>query len=640
MSAPEELRLINEIAHKLEYAIKTAQKPAPVAYLGSGLLDPALLRSVHALYQPQGADQLYERIMDLVLQVTGAERGFFMLVEEGRKLRYKVGRSIDRQTLEHESDTSRTVIKSVMQTGTPVLVGDGGPQKPLTSSSIRGLRLRSIACAPLLFPGTDGQRAVGGVIYIDARALVTVFDQTSLDLLMAIADQAVTAMTMQSEQARWRGIDPDAGKLQQNFERLLEVGRAISSTLVLDDLLGLVMEKVLELTRADRGFLMLLEEGTSEPAFKIGLTWNKQDGPARRLRRLTEDMFVFSRTVCRRALEERGPVVLQDVMADGGGDASLSMVEMELSSVMVAPLLEKGQVLGLIYVDSKASNKSFGESDVRLFEALAGQAAIGLKNALLYSRVAEQKRVESEIEIAAEMQRDLCPKHIPRIQGLELCGHMAPAREVGGDYYDFVPDTEAPEQVLSIVVGDVSGKGLGAGMVAVMARCFLRSMLGAYGPEDPSRLLGYLHATLQGELKPGKFMTMLLLVWEAARSTLRYAAAGHENLIVWRAATRRAEVIPSGGSPLGIPGGGKGPTPNAEVSLAPGDTVVLYTDGVTEAMNPQDEEYDLQRLVALVQRCGGQAPAAMQAELLRELEAHRRGREPNDDVTLVILRRV
>src|SRR5690606_37713509 len=103
MSAPEELKLLHEIAYKLEYALKTAQKPAAPA---AGLLDPGLLRSVHALFLPQPVQELHERIMDLALQVTGAERGFLMLVEEGRKLRYKCGRSIDRKTLEGESETS------------------------------------------------------------------------------------------------------------------------------------------------------------------------------------------------------------------------------------------------------------------------------------------------------------------------------------------------------------------------------------------------------------------------------------------------------------------------------------------------------------------------------------------------------
>jgi serine phosphatase RsbU (regulator of sigma subunit) len=315
------------------------------------------------------------------------------------------------------------------------------------------------------------------------------------------------------------------------------------------------------------------------------------------------------------------------------------MMQMDLHAVMVTPLIEKGNVLGLIYVDSKMSNHEFGDSDLELFEALAGQAAIGLKNALLYTQVATQQRIESEIAIAAQMQADLCPERVPAIQGIELVGYMEPAREVGGDYYDFVEDSQAPGSVLGMVVGDVSGKGLGAGIVAVMARCFLRSMMGAYGMEDPSQLLKYLNHTLTGELKPGKFMTMLLMYWNAEQGIFRYASAGHENLIVWRPSTRRAEAVTSGGSPLGISRTTGGPTNNVEVVLLPGDTIVTYTDGVTEAMNMQDEEYTLERLLALVNHFGGRSPAEIQAAILQDLAKHRGAREVTDDITMVLLRR-
>ncbi len=653
--SPDALRLLSEISQKLDYAVRAASQrpaggaPGPVAAAPGGApgaapaaLDPNLLRALADLWVPQPTEQLFERVMDLALAVTGAERGFLMLVEEGRKLRYKVGRSFDQQTIQSEGATSRTVIKDVVQTGQSQLLADTSRLQGMpTSSSVQGLRMRSIVCSPLLFGGggEGGDLQVGGVIYLDARTVVRQFDPTTVALLEAVADQAARALQVQEQLARARLADPNSGKLQENFERLLDVGRSISSTLVLDDLLELVMEKVLEVTRADRGFLMLIEEGNPEPVFKIGLTWNKKDGPARRKRKLDQTQFFFSRTVCRRALEEQKPVVLQDAQAGGGEDASVSIVQMDLHSVMVGPLIEKGRTLGLIYVDSKMSAKAFGDSDVQMFEALAGQAAIGLKNALLYSQVASQQRIESEIQIAAEMQRDLCPKVVPQIRGTDLCGYMEPAREVGGDYYDFVEDPEAPGELLAIVVGDVSGKGLGAGIVAVMARCFLRSMLGAYGMEDPSQLLSYLNALLTAELKPGKFMTMLLMMWDARTGSARYAAAGHENIIVWRAATRRAEVIQSGGRPLGISASIPAPTANSELRVGPGDTLVLYTDGVTEAMNAKEEEFTLERLVAVVDRTGGQPAAVVEKAILDEVAQHRGAHEVSDDITMVILRR-
>lgn len=639
-----EYRLLSEISHKLDYAIRSAEAPAAAPEPKGPGLSPAVLRAIQTLSQPAAPEVLHQRIMDAFAAATGAERGFLMLIEEGRKLRFKCGLQMDQQTIQRESGYSRSIIKQVVSNGDPVLIADTSKVSD-TSSSVSGLQMKSILCVPLLFGGGQpGVGQVGGIAYLDARAIQHTFGNNEVECARVLAEIAVQALEgPPAGAAPAAAVDTEASdKLQQNFERLLDVGRTISSTLVLDDLLELVIEKVLEVTRADRGFLMLIEdeEKNPEPQFKIGLTWNKKDGDARKKRKLDQTQFFFSTTVTKRALETKKPVVLKDVQASGGdADPSVSMMQMELSSVMVAPLIEKGKVLGLIYVDSKMSNQAFGDSDLELFEALAGQAAIGLKNAILYTQVATQQRIESEIAIAATMQQDLCPETVPEIQGIELVGYMTPAREVGGDYYDFVEDDDAPGQVLSMVVGDVSGKGLGAGIVAVMARCFLRSMLSAYGMEDPSQLLGYLNHTLCGELKPGKFMTMLLMVYDARRHVVRYAASGHENLIVWRAATRSAEAITSGGSPLGISTTRGGPTANSEIALQPGDTVVTYTDGVTEAMDMEDNEYELERLLDLVNRLGGESPQVIQDAIIEDLAKHRGEREQTDDITMVLFRR-
>ena len=638
-ASPEDVRLISEISHKLEYALRTLQNPPPGMQQQQGGLDPAVLQSLRALFAPQTLDQLYERVMDAAIAATGAERGFLMLVEDGRKLRYKVGRSINQQVLASEGQTSKTVIKQVIQSGEAVLVGDTTSSN-MQASSFSRLKTRTIVCAPLIFGDrAAGTAYVGGVLYVDANALTKTFDDTDLGVFREVSELSSTALQIHSQLAQAGQASPADAKLQQNFERLLAVGQAISGTLVLDDLLELVMEKVLEVTFADRGFLMLLEEGTPDPVFKIGLTWNKKDGDARKKNRIEQQHFMYSKTMTKRAIDEQRSVVLQDAQADGGADASVSIMNMDLHSVMVTPLVEKGQTLGVIYVDSKMSNQSFGDSDVQLFEALAGQAAIGLKNALLYSKVATQQRIESEVRIASEMQQDLCPKVVPQIRDLEVTGYMEPAKEVGGDYYDYVEDPEAPGDVLGMVVGDVSGKGLDAGMVALMARCFLRSMMGAYGMEDPSQLLTYLNITLTAELKPGKFMTMLIMVWDANRHSITWASSGHENIIVWRAATRTAEVFQSGGSPLGISTTMGGPTQNSTLELGPGDTLITYTDGVTEAMDEHDEEYELERLMELVHKVGGQSPEEIKEAILKALEEHRGEREQTDDITMVILRR-
>jgi serine phosphatase RsbU (regulator of sigma subunit) len=254
---------------------------------------------------------------------------------------------------------------------------------------------------------------------------------------------------------------------------------------------------------------------------------------------------------------------------------------------------------------------------------------------MLVAQVKDKARLESEIQIAAQMQQDMCPRVVPKVAGCDLAGTMVPAKEVGGDYYDYIED----QGLLAIVVGDVSGKGLGSGIVAVMARSFLRSMVPAYGLESPSTLLQYLNMVLSKELKPGMFMTMLLLVWDPAKKVARYASAGHEHIVVWRAKTKAPESIKSGGTPLGISADKGGPTADAQLTLAPGDALVLYSDGVTEAMNEKNDEFEMPRLLESVKKNATKNAAGLVEAITNDVAAHVGKADQSDDITMVVLRR-
>lgn len=654
----EGLRLLAEIAGKLDHALRAARSgahgaagaaaPAPGApAAGAGTTNPEVIKALVRLSTVGDAQEAIESMLDAAVAATQCDRAFLMLVEEGRKLRYKGGRAIDQDTVAAEGALhSKTVIKRVITGGEPVRVEDSSnlANGDVQSQSLANLSFRSILCVPVRRTDASGASIVGGVLYLDGRAQVRPFTEADQETALAIADAAGLALDRIE-----KGLVPagpggggkdsnaEVQKLRENITRLLDVGRAIGTTLVLDDLLVLALEKILEVTKADRGFIMLLEGG--KPVFKIGRAWNKKEGAERKTYKLNEAQFFFSKTITNRALEEGRSVCIKDTVGTPE-EASLSIAQMELQSVMATPLKEKNQTLGLIYVDSKASNREFDESDLELFEALAGQSAIALQNAMLYAQVKEKSRLESEIQIAAQMQQDMCPRKVPILPGIDVYGKMIPAKEVGGDYYDFVEDPHQPGKSLSIIIGDVSGKGLGSGIVAVMARCFLRSMITAYGVESPQALLSYLNGILSADLKPGMFMTMLMVVWDTQRKTIRYAAAGHEHIVVYRAATRSAEAILSGGRPLGL-SATQGPSADAELRLSPGDALVLYSDGVTEAMNKDSEEFTLERLVEVVQNNGPHALAAahLGSAIADEVKSHVGDADQSDDITLVVLRK-
>jgi serine phosphatase RsbU (regulator of sigma subunit) len=634
---PESLRILAEISGKLDHALRAASaRPGGEAPAG-GAPDPATLEAMARLVAAGDVQQVVEATLDAVVAATGADRAFVMLLEEGRKLRFKGGRAIDQDSAATEgTQQSKTIIKKVITSGEGVLVADTA-KAPVESRNPEDMTPRSILCAP--FRRREGPTRVLGVLYLDTRAQVRPFSADELAMSQAIAD-AGAAMLVRLDNGG--AVAPSGGaaevqKLKENMHRLLDVGRAIGTTLVVDDLLAITLEKVLEVTKADRGFIMLLEAG--KPVFKIGRAWNKKEGPQKKTFKLDESQFFFSRTIVGRALEEGRSICIKDTV--GGDDAapSMSIVQMELQSVMATPLREKGQTLGLIYVDSKASNREFDASDLELFEALAGQAAIALQNAILFSQAKERSRLESEIQIAARMQQDMCPQRVPVLPGIEVAGLFVPAKEVGGDYYDYVEDPHVAGRTLSLIVGDVSGKGLGAGIVAVMARCFLRSMITAYGTESPSNLLAYLNTILSAELKPGVFMTMLMAVWDAENKTIRYSSAGHEHLIVYRARTRAPEALKSGGTPLGISAARGGPTQDSELRLENGDALVLYSDGVTEAMNAASEEFSLERLLESVKRLGGRGAQEIVNGIAAEVKQFVGGADQSDDITLVVLKK-
>ncbi|RMG08839.1 MAG: GAF domain-containing protein [Planctomycetota bacterium] len=580
---------------------------------GATAVDETVLQHFLRLVSTLDPAQLYQAIVTSALAVTGCRRGFLTLVEEGNKLRFKYLHGLDQATLGSPGFAQgRARVMRVLQSRQPLLETEGG----------------GVLAVPLQFGRRiDGRERVGGVIYVDSPQ--GPLGEPQRKILRTLADHAAIALENahiyhKSEQDRSQIL-----RLKNNITKLYDVGRSISSTLILDELLSSVCEHVVQISRAQRGFIMLLEgEGDERRlAFKVG-----RDA---RGRTLTEEHYRYSTTLCKKAIESKQTqIMLQPV----GDDLSMSMVEMELQSILVVPLVEKEEVIGLVYVDSKQSNREFGEDDATTVESLCGQAAVAIVNAKLYKEAGERERLAHELELASKIQSDLLPKEIPPVRGLELYGYLEPAMEVGGDYYDFVPH-EGTRDTLTIVVGDVSGKGTGAGLVMAMARSALRSLVQHLGAgTSPLPILRSLNVELCRDIPPGMFITLNILNWDANARRLTYAPAGHEHLLVYRAATREVEKIKAGGVACGVLKQASAMYQERHLDLAPGDHLLLYTDGVTEAMNEAHEPFGLDATVALVREFGHLGPQQLCDTIYRRIVDFRGQAPPHDDITLVALR--
>jgi serine phosphatase RsbU (regulator of sigma subunit)/HAMP domain-containing protein len=247
-----------------------------------------------------------------------------------------------------------------------------------------------------------------------------------------------------------------------------------------------------------------------------------------------------------------------------------------------------------------------------------------------------QREMEHELSLASRIQERLLPSALPRLPGFELERHYEPAKEVGGDYYDFIP---IDADHLGVVVADVSGKGIPASLVMTMTRSLLR--LAAKGEASPQRTIDRVHRALVQDLPSGMFVTLVYFVVDARNREARLVRAGHNPPIFWRAADSTLhDVRPRG---LGIGIDREGSRFSAELALErihfqPGDVLVTYSDGVVEAKNRKGAEYGLERLGSVVAANAEGGAGSLLAAVLRDVKSHVRDADPSDDVTIVVLR--
>jgi sigma-B regulation protein RsbU (phosphoserine phosphatase) len=296
---------------------------------------------------------------------------------------------------------------------------------------------------------------------------------------------------------------------------------------------------------------------------------------------------------------------------------------------MAVPLLYRDRVIGIVDLESTQVGY-FSEEHARIFSTLAPQMAIAIENACLYERVTRSEaRLERDLQRAQEIQLLLMPGVAPSIPGLEMAVRFQPAREVGGDLYEFLKYSK-DQHVLAL--GDVSGKGAPAALYGAMAGGILRSL--AAQKLAPPEMLKHLNRALLERRMEGHFMTLTYALWEPRTKVLRLANAGMPLPILLRKGQCRP--IRAEGVPLGL----LEQTEYQETSLTleAGDLVALFSDGIIEAPNPQYDEFGTRRLENVLRLQATRPPSEIVAALFEEVREFEQGRPPRDDQTLLLFR--
>jgi len=303
-------------------------------------------------------------------------------------------------------------------------------------------------------------------------------------------------------------------------------------------------------------------------------------------------------------------------------------------SALLAPLCHAHKQLGVLIVARRHQDGHFSTNDFAVFRSAAEQSSFAIGNAKIHREANEKRAIETELKNAREVQRILLPQQSPIVPGFRISGTNLPARMISGDYYDYI---DLLDQNFGIVIADVSGKGVPAGLLMAMCRSALRSV--ALGEASPSTVMASVNRQLFPDIREDMFISMTYAILNIDLGRITLSRAGHEPALLFRRVTDKIEILRSPGLALGIDGGTvfERVTRDQEISLQSGDCLLLYTDGVKEAMDLHEEEFGLERLSEVFRKAAPLGAEVILDRIQEELQ-HFTGEAPQgDDITLVAI---
>jgi sigma-B regulation protein RsbU (phosphoserine phosphatase) len=316
--------------------------------------------------------------------------------------------------------------------------------------------------------------------------------------------------------------------------------------------------------------------------------------------------------------------------------AKLRDSSMGASSVMVAPLLYAKQNMGVLALANSRMGAPFSQNDFVVFKSIAEQSAFALYNAIIYSEANEKKRLDHDLEIARDIQRILLPAEAPKVNGFEISGLNVPARQVSGDYFDYI---KVDDERLGVAIADVSGKGVPASLIMAICRSVLRSQ--AVGNRSPADVLQKVNRQLYPDIKEDMFISMAYLVFDHVRGDITLARAGHDAPLIYSHKNQTVTPLKPPGMVVGIDSGGVFDrlTKDVAVPLERDDCILLYTDGITEALDDEGNEFGLERTIEAVRSGAKQGAQAIVTRLIDDLRNFIGSTAQNDDITLIAIRK-
>ncbi|ADE14385.1 Stage II sporulation E family protein [Nitrosococcus halophilus Nc 4] len=401
---------------------------------------------------------------------------------------------------------------------------------------------------------------------------------------------------------------------------LLQITKDLSSTLEMDQVFNKVLESLFNIfIQADRGFLILRDE--KNQTFKPQVI---------KYRRMPDrDKIRISHTIIEQVIRDKTAILSADAASDSRFDTSESILDLQIRSVMCAPLIgSSGKSFGAIQLDTANPKEHFRQDDLNVLATVACQAAFAIEHAQLHEEALKKHELERELELADKVQHDLLPSSSPSVEGYDFFHFYQSAHQVGGDYFDYI---HLPESKLAILLADVSGKGISAALVMAKLSAETRCCLEA--ESSPAKALSRLNKKFIQRGWEDRFVTLVMVILDPLQHTATVVNAGHLPPFL-RHADGQVEAIcaKTAGPPLGV-------LPDyhyeaLQITLAPQDSLTIFTDGFNEAMNEEDELFGLTRIRTQLQAHASNA-ATIGTELIEAVKQFMGQQTQSDDMCLV-----
>lgn len=407
------------------------------------------------------------------------------------------------------------------------------------------------------------------------------------------------------------------------YSVMSEVSKALIFHKPLDELLEHIMDLICENLPMDRGILMLKEGNPAQLIPKV-IRINEKN--------LKKQKIQVSQSIVSMALDKNSSILTRDAQSDTRFKSQQSIIRSNIHSAMCVPLWNNREIIGIVYADRVFALDQFSDEDLKLLTLLSNLAAVKIENAKLFEDVIEKERMEKELTLAAQIQRDFLPKENPECENFEIAGSNIPCYQVGGDYYDFIAIDPSR---LGIVIADVSGKGVSASLLMASLRASLQSEVHPKYKlkEMACKLNDFVHRSSSSN----SFITFFYTELNKKTGELRFVNAGHNPPLIL---DKKGKIhrLESCGLCLGMFSSSEYEI--KDIKLNAGDMAFLYTDGITESRSKDNEEFTEERLVKLIQKHSKLSAAKLVEKIQKEVNNFAAGADPMDDMTLVVIKKV